>query len=381
MTTEEKEAIRQKIKDLTNIKNQLKNEEQGIKLTMNSIYGATGNNFFVCFNPEVAESVTSQGQDLIKYSEKVLHKYFHEYWHLDKELHEKLGLTRVKPVTQPLVIYGDTDSNYVTFEEVVKSCDYKGGPKELVLKINEYRLNEYLKNCFNLYAKNNKTENHQDFELETLAKTGIFLAKKKYVVDLVYDSGVHFEPLSNLKITGIEMIKGGTAPFVRETLTNLTKIILKHGKNFDLIKFVSLLKDIKKDFKLQEPNNIAISIQVNHYDKYILNDTTALEVGKKCPIHIKAGGYYNYILNNNPKYKEKYSLIKSGEKINYYYINTDSVNNVFGYLQGSYPYEFAPAMDFDIQFNKSILDPINRFIVIMGFNQISQNLFTINSLF
>ena len=120
MTVEEKIKIKEKIDSLTSLKNELKNEEQAIKLTMNSIYGAIGNNWFVCFNPDVAEAVTLQGQDLIKYSEKILHKYFHDHWHLDTELHEKIGISNVRRVTQPLVIYGDTDSNYVTFQEVVE---------------------------------------------------------------------------------------------------------------------------------------------------------------------------------------------------------------------------------------------------------------------
>jgi hypothetical protein len=110
MNQEEINEIEERIEKLTSLKNELKNEEQAVKLTMNSIYGAIGNNWFVCFNPDVAEAVTLQGQDLIKYSEKALHKYFHEYWHVDKELHEKLELTTVKRVSKPLVIYGDTDS-------------------------------------------------------------------------------------------------------------------------------------------------------------------------------------------------------------------------------------------------------------------------------
>lgn len=110
-----------KIAELTALKNELKNEEQAVKLTMNSIYGALGNSWFVCFNTHVAEAVTLQGQDLIKHSEKIIHKYFHEYWHLDKELHEKLGLTEVKKIHRPLVVYGDTDSSEGCSILIIKS--------------------------------------------------------------------------------------------------------------------------------------------------------------------------------------------------------------------------------------------------------------------
>ena len=70
-------------------------------------------------------------------------------------------------------------------------------------------------------------------------------------------------------------------------------------------------------------------------------------------------------------------------KINYYFVKTKSImdNNVFAYAQGTYPYEYAPPIDHDMQFTKTILDPINRFIEVMGYNTISPNLFLINALF
>jgi DNA polymerase elongation subunit (family B) len=376
------QELKDQIAKLTDLKNELKNEEQAVKLTMNSIYGAVGNAFFVCFNTDVAEAVTLQGQDMIKFSEKIVNKYFQEHWHNDTELHEKLGLTQVKKVHKPLVIYSDTDSNYVSFEEVVKSCDWSGDPKELILKVNDLRFKGYLKNCFEIYAKKWGTENRQDFELETLAKNGIFLGKKKYVTNLIYEDGVHIESLTRLKITGVEMIKGGTPPFVRDSLNYLTKFIFSKGSEFSIKEFVQELKEIKRKFKLQEPRSISAGIQVNNYEKFILNDVTALEVAKGCPIHVRASAYHNYLLNKS-KYKDKYALIRSSDKVNFYFVKTRSAvdNNVFAFVQGTYPYEFAPPIDYDEQFTKTILDPINRFIEAMGHNPISPNLFMINPLF
>lgn len=379
----EVQALKEKIERLTSLKNELKNEEQAIKLTMNSIYGAIGNSWFVCFNPEVAEAVTLQGQDLIKHSEKILHKYFHDFWHKDKELHDKLGLTNVKKIHKPMVVYGDTDSNYVTFQEVVDSCEgWKGSEKDLILSINENRLVGYLKKCFDIYAEKWGTDNYQDFEMETLSINGIFLGKKKYVTNIVYSDGVHSDPLTSIKTTGVEMVKGGTPSFVREKLIYLTKFIFSKGRTFELREFVQELKKIKTDFKAQEPENISVAVNLNNYEKFILNDTTALEVAKGCPIHVRASAYHNYLLNST-KYKDKYPLIGSGEKVRFYFVKVKNIgdNNVFAYSQGTHPYEFAPPIDFDQQFTKTILDPINRFIEVMGHNPISPNLFTINTLF
>ena len=379
----EAQALKEKIDKLTALKNELKNEEQAIKLTMNSIYGAIGNSWFVCFNPEVAEAVTLQGQDLIKHSEKILHKYFHEFWHKDKELHDKLGLKNVRKIHKPMVVYGDTDSNYVTFQEVVDSCEgWEGSDKDLILAINENRLVGYLKKCFDIYAEKWGTDNYQDFEMETLSINGIFLGKKKYVTNIVYSDGVHSDPLTSIKTTGVEMVKGGTPSFVRDKLIYLTKFIFERGRSFELREFVKELKSIKTDFKAQEPENIAVAVNINNYEKFVLNDTTALEVAKGCPIHVRASAYHNYLLNATV-YKDKYPLIRGGEKVRFYFVKVKNPgdNNVFAYSQGTFPYEFAPPIDFDQQFTKTILDPINRFIEVMGHTPISPNLFMINTLF
>jgi DNA polymerase elongation subunit (family B) len=162
----EKKELEEKISKLTALKNELKNEEQAIKLTMNSIYGAIGNNFFACFNPDVAEAVTLQGQDLIKYSEKIIHKYFHDFWHKDKELHEKIGLTEVKRVAKPLVIYGDTDSVFCSTKVIImnelgekteiKICDFFDQLSESRSIIIDHKGNEIIepKNISSLNYKN-----------------------------------------------------------------------------------------------------------------------------------------------------------------------------------------------------------------------------------
>lgn len=95
---------------MTALSNEWKNEEQAVKLVINGMYGALGNKWLAYFNPVVAETVTLQGQDLIKFAERVMNAYFNKFWHLDKELHEKLGLTEVKEVKRPVNIYSDTDS-------------------------------------------------------------------------------------------------------------------------------------------------------------------------------------------------------------------------------------------------------------------------------
>jgi len=360
------------------------NTEQGIKLTLNSIYGATGNQYFALFNPDVAESTTLQGQDIWKFAEKIINRYFNDMWHLDTELHEKMEVRNVRQLSLDFIIYGDTDSNYINLGAVMDSCEFDYEPFEFVKRLNEHRLKEYIKKCYDIYSKKWNTENYQDFELESLSYAGIFLGKKKYVLHIAWQDPNKdlFPRLSKIKSTGIELAQGGTAPFAREKLTFLLRHIFEKGKSFDIREFVKILKEIKNEFKVQSPDQISIGTSVNNIEKFIVNDTSKFEVAKGCPMHVRAAGYHNYILNNS-KYKAKYSLIRSSEKIKYYYVkvNSERENNVFGYLNGSYPYEFAPPVDFDEQFNRVILDPINRFIEAMGYSPLSPNLLLVRALF
>lgn len=99
------EIIRQ-----TKIMNDNTGVEQASKVMLNSIYGAIASPYFTGFNTDVAEAITLQGQDLIKYSEVITNKYFMSIWHLDKELHAKLGITVHSQITAEVTLYIDTDS-------------------------------------------------------------------------------------------------------------------------------------------------------------------------------------------------------------------------------------------------------------------------------
>lgn len=87
-------------------------KQNAIKILINSIYGAFGNKWFYFYNPDIAQSITLQGQDLIKFSIKAVNHYFLEKWHLDTELHKLLSIDQYKihQIKEEAAIYTDTDS-------------------------------------------------------------------------------------------------------------------------------------------------------------------------------------------------------------------------------------------------------------------------------
>ena len=386
-----REEIKAEIERLKRLANEYKNEEQAIKLTINSIYGGLGNQYFIAHNSDVAEAVTLQGQDLLKFSDTIVNQYFHEIWPTDTELHKHLGIDGVSDaykfaaMKSPVSVYGDTDSLYIEFESAMNSCVWKGDPVEFILKMNDFRLKPYLDAKFEEYAKKWNTVNYQDFELENISDAGIWLAKKKYMLNVIWESGIRIEPLTQIIYKGVELAQSVTPIFARERLTDLIKFIFVRKKELQLRELIGKLKPIKAEFKIAEPEKISLGKSVNDYQTYILNDTTALEIGKKTPMQVRAAAVYNYMLNNveNGKYKGKYELIRSRDKIKYYYSKVEKPgdSDVFAFIPGSYPYEFALKIDYDTQFAKTIIDPLNRICAVMNIPQISPTLFMAQPLF
>lgn len=383
------DEIKQEIIRLKKIKDDNENLQMALKIFINSAYGAIGNQYFQCYNTDVAEAITTQGQDLLMYAINSINNYFKEEWHLDKELHDKLGIKVLHQLTGDAVKYGDTDSSYVSFEEAYDSViEWKNGkidPIEFIRLVYKHRLNDYFIKMHEKYAKKWNTENLHEFEMESISYAGIWTSKKKYVLDMAWkdggENGIYYKPQQKIYTKGIETSQSSYPTFARESLFSLIKFIIEKGKNFDTTVFMNKIKALKSDFKLQNIENISLSRNVNDYEKYVLNDRNGLELESKCPIHVKAAAIHNYKLNNS-KYKSKYNLIKSGNKIKYYYVKDESKSwEVFGYAQGNFPAEIAPNFDYDLMFSNCILDPINRFMEALGKPKIPYNLVSVKTLF
>lgn len=374
------EELKAEIKRLQDLKEEYNGLQHSIKIFINSVYGACASIYFTGYNVFVAEAVTLQGQDLIFFANDILDDYFLNKWHLDIELHKKLGLSHVnKVLAKTIVVYNDTDSTYMTFQPILDSCDWKGNPKDFILKIKELRIDKYFKKKFDEYGKKFNTENIQNFELEKIAYSGLMMAKKKYVLDVAWaDPGIDYEPQEKLSFTGVEIVQSSTPKFAKKVLKELVKYIFDKGKKLDYSDAVKKLKNYKSQFIMQEPDDICKGVSIGDYEKYVLDDRKEIVLADKCPINVRSSSVYNHILFNS-KFKSKYNLIKTGDKIKFYY--SRGKDEVFGFIPGNYPYEFAPEIDYDRQFEKIIVEPFNRFIETLGFNPIPGNLIYARSLF
>lgn len=383
----------------------------GSKLFINSVYGVFGTEFFNLFNEDLAESITLQGQDLIKFSVEEINKYFSELWKTDYDAHNKIASTMKSkfpdfPVDtflqmartntlsfSTLQIYGDTDSAYITFQPIIDACGITLEQEtDFDIAVYDHAMKPYLDDAFDRYANMyNCEKNLEDFELEKISRTIILLAKKNYMCDVAWvDSGKKYDSLEKVGYTGFDVVKGSTPDYCRKEMKTFVNYVL--GKLNSGVKptrqeIADQLRAIKKRFIMQSPNEIAKGTSISNYENFVMNDkgdnivyyqtkkaVDETESDRKLavPIHVRAAAEYNHMLFTKAKrYLSKYALLKSGDKCKWYYVSEDEV---FAFVPDNFPVEFAPPMNMDIQFEKMLLSPLNRIVVALGYPEFPSTL-------
>ncbi len=359
-------------------------KQNAIKILINSIYGAFGNKWFYFYNPDIAQSITLQGQDLIKFSIKAVNHYFLEKWHLDTELHKLLSIDQYKihQIKEEAAIYTDTDSIYVQFDPAVRSIEGASFTREEALKIcvaiDTHRLSKYFDQCFEKYGKLFNTKNRLKFKLENLSEYGIWLKKKNYAIKVSYDPNPEMELTPKEKrylvIKGLEPVKGSYPDWARKKLVELTEWVMEIGKALDLEQdLVPKLQSIKEEYNGLSINDIAFNFRIRIYNKYV-EDVSSLKLKKGISIYPRAAAYYNHLLIKTGL-NQKYPMLREGDKIKFYYCaNNEHGFDVFAYMPEVFPEEIAVPIDRDLQFFSLIVDPINRLLEAMKMSSLDTHL-------
>lgn len=408
------EELKSEISRLENLKEVYENKQLAFKIFINSIYGSMASKYFIGHKTELAEAITLQGQHLNHYTEISLNEYFEGTFQNDIELHKKLGIstelakkvTLAKgrlsdhgPLTGKLysflngktisgVVKGDTDSCCFEFGRIVNQLGIKDdkAPK-FVLDLWVNGVRPYLKQRYQDYCDSyNCAENAIELELEKIERTSLVYAKKRYAIEICWDdSGVFYKPMEKVTYTGLEVVQGSTPKYARECQKDLISFVLENYSNSNekpaYIDLISRLKKYKSQLVIQSPDDICKTQSIGDYNKFILNDKNAIEIGQHCPIHVKSAAIANHLLYKNNKYLSKYSIIRTGDKIKYYY-SKDKTFDVFGFLPSAFPVEYAPKIDYDEQFEKLILDPLNKLISnVLGYQELNRTLCYTETLF
>lgn len=366
--------------------------EQAMKLLGNSMYGGSSHISFFWFNMGLANDITGEARNVIKLMENHIPEYIRTEWPKMTDVHKALGIEVDRAAAYNMlkttgkqsfvdVIYGDTDSLYISYENFVKTIKgYENmTPEErgrIVVEFNTKYLDAHNREYMTEHYRRRHVNSVQNFELETLALSGVWLdVKKRYAQVLLWKDGKTYSVEDGLpmKAKGLELIKASYPKQTREGLQRLVRYLLEDDDDdkYLLHRLNIKMQEEKRLYFNADIDDICASMKVNNYNQYIINDSSkaGLMVAAKCPPNVRAAGNYNrirqvYNLPGDPIYggKVKYFV--------YYPLGTIKKDNVeyFAYQAKHYPKwadKYAPIAK-DVMFQKFTLDPFNRIIEAIG---------------
>jgi DNA polymerase elongation subunit (family B) len=253
---------------------------------------------------------------------------------------------------------------------------------DLIQGMDLFRYGGYFKTCLEDYAGSFGVENKEDFELEKISESIINIAKKKYIQHIVHEDGIDFDPMSYIFPKGVELVRSSTPLFARDKIVDIVKYLFLNPDTFNIKELLKLVKNLRKEFELADIDDIAQQSSCSNYDAKIIDDKNLpLQYVNGAHFAVKAAAYHNYLLHNDKDAQQKYEYLKSGTKIKYYACKDKSINDSFAYMRGSFPHEFAPQIDYDEQFSKAILSPINSIIEPLGMPEITKRLSVVMDIF
>jgi len=318
------------------------------KIALNSAYGAVGNQYFRYYDVRQAAAITTAGQFIIRFIEEKVNTYLNTILKLKDE--DK----------KDYIVASDTDSIYVTLDKLVeKTCEGKDNDQicNFLDKVVGSRIEPFIEKCFDeLSEYTNAFKNCMVMKREVVANKGIWVAKKRYMLNVLDEEGVRLsEP--KLKIMGIEAVKSSTPQVCRGKIKEAIKIIMGKEQK-DLHKFIA---DFKKEFFTMSAEQISFPRSCNNLKKYRHASNVFI---KGTPIHVKGALIYNHQLKQFGL-GQKYPYIQEGDKLKF--LKLIEANpfkfDVISYIT-TLPKEFElqEYIDYETQFSKTFLDPM-RFIL------------------
>jgi DNA polymerase elongation subunit (family B) len=339
------------------------NVQMAKKISLNSAYGAIGNQYFRYFKLENAEAITLSGQLSIRWIERKLNEY----------MNKALGTDSFD-----YIIAIDTDSVYMNMGPLVDKVFKDQSDKEKIVNvINSFcgdKLEPFIDESYlELADYVNAYDQKMQMKRENIADRGIWTGKKRYILNVWDSEGVRYaEP--KLKMMGIEAVKSSTPAPCRKMIKDALKLMME-GTEDDVIDFID---SCRQQFKTLPPEEIAFPRSVSDVSKYrSANDIYV----KGTPIHARGALLFNYHIKENGLDK-KYSLIQNGEKIKFCYLKVPNKlgENVISFIS-DFPRELnlIKYIDYDLQFEKSFLSPIQIILDSIGWS--SEKTVTLSSFF
>lgn len=301
-----------------------------LKVMMNAFFGILSVPYSRYHNIHIAEAITSCGRHTIKSGEKFCNDF----------LNSEDG-------KQDYVAYIDTDSLFVKLGKWIEDQGRYDGwnqidddekiewIKKISLEMEKY-IDERIFNEVQIGDYNSQVEDFKiAFKQEIIAKTSLFVKKKKYAYWLLNDEGI---PTDKIKVTGLEIVRSDSSEAVRPRLTHIMEMIMKQMPDNEI---ADQIRKYKKELRNLDPEALAANIGINGIKKYLGEGFPI----KNTPWHVK--GVYNYrLLLKELGIENKYEDIQEGLKGKVVYVkkNPWRVDTI---TFNEWPKEFNQVIQYD----------------------------------
>ena len=327
----------------------LNSKQMAAKILMNSLYGAMGNVYFRYYDIRIAEGITMTGQLIIRSVAKKLNEFVN---------------SECKTNGIDYSFYADTDSTYITLGNLDKETLKNETRLQTVDRLDNYCttsiepvINEC---CQDLSRYLNVYTPKISFKREVIADRGIWIAKKRYALNVYNAEGVTYDP-PKLKILGMEIVRSSTPAPVRVALKEAVSIALTK----DEATLKAYVQDLEKKWHKLNPEDIAFPRGINGLKEY--SDSSSI-FRKGTPIHVRGALIYNHLITSKGLEK-KYQPIQEGDKIKFLYLRQPNPlgTHVITFNNGVPPeFNLHDYIDYDTMFEKSFLEPLNSLLSCIG---------------
>jgi DNA polymerase elongation subunit (family B) len=321
------------------------------KIQLNSAYGALGNQYFRWFNFNHAEAITTSGQLSIRWIERKVNHFFNRLLKTTSD--------------RDFVIAADTDSIYVTLEDLVEKVCKDKTDQEIVSILDQFieaKIQPYIDECYKELADMmNAYQQKMQMKRETIANKGIWKAKKMYILNAWNVEGVQYDK-PKLKIQGIEAVRSSTPHACRENIKTALEIIMNKSEP-ELRKFVDEFKLKFLELPFEE---VASPRGIKNMDKY-KDKASIYKLGT--PIQVKGALLFNNLLKQHDL--KNIMPITDGDKIRFAYLKMPNpLHDTVIAVPEELPKEFNldKYVDREMQFQKNFLDPLTSITDVIDWN-------------